>query len=155
MAQNWKAIKAFYEASQEAILSAGKNDWGIDPYAWETFMFLTPIERAFWNDLREEGCVMYPNFPVGRFFVDFANPCARIAIECDGAKYHTDVERDAARQREIEALGWTVYRLSGRACKQLDEISEEGVIESYSAGRSLLKELCAFKTTDIRIRRYA
>jgi len=67
--------------------------------------------------------VAYPQWPVGRFFVDFANPVAKVAIECDGKAFH-DVERDAKRQGEIEAMGWAVYRFTGREC------NVESVIET-------------------------
>ncbi len=38
----------------------------------------------------------------------------RLDIECDGAAFHTDKDRDAVRDRRIEAEGWTVIRFSGR-----------------------------------------
>lgn len=156
MAQNWDAIKRYYADFAQAILEAGPNNWGIDPYMWESVMTMTPIERAFWNDIREEGCVMYPNYPVGRFFVDFANPCARVAIECDGKAFHQDYEKDRARQKEIEAAGWQVYRLNGRQCMTLDRYDEDGEhIEALNAGRSLLRDLCHFKPTNIRVKAFA
>lgn len=39
----------------------------------------------------------------------------RIVIECDGAEFHTDTEKDAKRTEEIEKLGYQVFRVSGSA----------------------------------------
>jgi very-short-patch-repair endonuclease len=39
-----------------------------------------------------------------------------VAIECDGAAYHSSAAqkaRDRRRQNELESLGWTVLRFSG------------------------------------------
>ena len=38
----------------------------------------------------------------------------RLDIECDGAAFHTDFEKDAARDLAIQSEGWTVMRFSGR-----------------------------------------
>jgi hypothetical protein len=76
--------------------------------------------------------------------VDFGNPKARVAIECDGKVYHTDKAKDARRQAEIEALGWTVYRLSGAACNRPDEyLEDEYGNERLVVGpaRSLMREI--------------
>ena len=81
-------------------------------------------ERAFYgrayrvkDDIRAADLVMYPQYPIKGYFVDFANPAAKVCIECDGSQWHQDTEKDAIRQRNIEAQGWTMYRITGRACK--------------------------------------
>lgn len=123
---DWDRIRAHYKHNEMAIHQAGASSWGIDPYAWDhdAGIRMTYIEDWLWSDIRSVGAVLYPQYPVGRRFVDFGNPVARVAIECDGAKFHQDAEADAARQREIEALGWTVYRLTGRECRT-DEFSRD------------------------------
>ena len=124
---NWECIRAHYRHNDMAIHQAGADMWGIDAYAWEhdAGISMTPIERAMWSDIRAVGAILYPQYPVGRYFVDFGSPTAKVAIECDGAAYHTDAERDAQRQREIESLGWTVYRLGGKACLSNTERTED------------------------------
>ena len=50
------------------------------------------------------------------YYLDFALPDHMVAIECDGAAYHTSPRQkaaDARRQRELEALGWTFVRFTG------------------------------------------
>lgn len=115
--QRFARIQAHY-AKHASAIEGRRSEWAIDPYAWDhdAGIVLTPIESALWQDIRAEGLVMYPQYPVGRFFVDFANPAARVAIECDGALWHTDAGRDKLRQDEIERMGWSVYRITGRDC---------------------------------------
>jgi hypothetical protein len=119
-------VRAHYR-KHEAAITASRDEWAIDPYAWdhEAGIVLTPIERALWHDIRAEDLVLYPQHPVGRFFVDFGNPAWKVAIECDGARWHVDAQRDADRQAQIEAMGWSVYRISGRDCFTDQEISED------------------------------
>lgn len=114
----WDAIREHYARHRDEIVDSASYEWGIDAYEWERCpeIVMTPIEAALWQDIRSVGAVFYPQFPVGRFFVDFGNPVACVAIECDGAAYHKDIDRDDVRQREIEAHGWRVYRLTGREC---------------------------------------
>lgn len=118
------AIRAFYAANLRALL-ARLDEWGVDPYAWDHVLGirLTAIEFALWSDIRDANLVMYPQYPVGPFFVDFGNPAAKVAIECDGRAYHLDKAKDAERQRLIEARGWAVYRITGRDCFSQMEVS--------------------------------
>jgi very-short-patch-repair endonuclease len=114
----WGRIRAFYQGHEQALLTERADRWALDPYEWaiDAGITLTPIEEALWQDLRQAGVVMYPQYPVGRFFVDFANPKAKVAIECDGAQWHQDKAKDAARDQELQGLGWTVYRITGSHC---------------------------------------
>lgn len=117
MPNDWKRIRTHYANWHDQIMAAGRNEWGCDAYAWdEGFISLTPIEEWLWADIRANDAVMYPQYPVGRVFVDFANPVAKVAIECDGAAYHTDKAKDAARDAGLHQLGWTVYRFPGWLC---------------------------------------
>lgn len=44
--------------------------------------------------------------------VDFCFPGARLVIETDGARWHTDVVRDQARDNRLAVLGWRVLRVT-------------------------------------------
>lgn len=44
------------------------------------------------------------------YFVDFAIPSLRLAIECDEAYWHRDKKRERKRQNRIENLGWKMVR---------------------------------------------
>lgn len=117
---DWSRIRRFYDQYQLAIKAAGRNEWADgDAYLWDHRggIQMTPIETWLWSDIRALDAVLYPQYPVGRYFVDFANPIAKVAIECDGAEWHNDKAKDAARDAELEAMGWTVYRISGSDCR--------------------------------------
>lgn len=59
--------------------------------------------------------IKYGKDKLGRdryYFVDFALPKEKIAIECDGSYWHKDKKRDKIREERIKSLGWTVLRFS-------------------------------------------
>ena len=127
---NWAAIRTHYKKHTPAILAERRDEWGLDLYAWSDFgqpiIFLTPIEEWFWADSRDADLILYPQYPVGNLFVDFANPVAKVAIECDGAAYHINKQKDAIRDEFLSRLGWTVYRISGADCrKDFDEETKQ------------------------------
>lgn len=124
---NWNQIRDHYECVEKRIMNCKKSEWAIDPYAWDEgkgMINLTPIERMLWPEIRLHGAILYPQYPVAGFFVDFANPVAQIAIECDGKEFHDPV-KDAERDKKLRELGWTVYRISGADCyKNFDADSD-------------------------------
>lgn len=119
LGERFRRIKHNYRRKQEMV-DAGLDDWfRSDPYEiarWPTLF--TPIESSLWFDIRAWGLDLWPQLPVGRFFVDFGNPVARIAVECDGKQFHQDVAKDAARDQELGEMGWDVVRIPGWQCKR-------------------------------------
>lgn len=115
---DWDQIRDYYRKNNARILAAGKGAWGVERYSWEyeAGVMLTPIETWLWADISALSSVLYPQYPVGRRFVDFGSPCAKVAIECDGKEFHRDTKADNLRQAEIESHGWTVYRFPGWEC---------------------------------------
>ena len=84
--------------------------------------FDSPIEEAFWKARFEvapqELRGLKPQHAVfdGRYRIDFALPDRKIGIELDGYAWHSDRDtftKDRARQRELEADGWRIIRVSG------------------------------------------
>lgn len=133
--ERFQNIRANYRRHQ-AMVDAGLLGWfDSDPYEvgdWPSVF--TPIENALWCDIRMYGLDLWPQFPVGRFFVDFGNPVAKVAIECDGAEWHQDQAKDAARDQELESMGWQVIRIPGWQCVKriLDrEEAEDRGIEDW------------------------
>jgi len=133
----WEALKTFYKSVEFNIMSAGRNEWGIHPYEWEQFTTMTQIEAWFWQDVRIADIVLYPQYPVDRFFVDFANPVAKVAVECDGRDFHVDKEKDKRRDDILSAIGWKVYRITGRDCRK----DFNGKTMERSASRKLVDYL--------------
>jgi very-short-patch-repair endonuclease len=117
---DWNAIKQHYAMCAPEIAAARADQWAIDPYAWDGkgMIFLTPIEQNFWSDIRSTGLVLYPQYPECGFFLDFANPSVKVAIECDGAEFHTDWQKDREREKVLQSNGWKIYRISGRQCNE-------------------------------------
>lgn len=126
----FQAALYFYKSHTPLILDVPKNEWAGDPYAWSPFISLTPIEQNIWSDIRDANIVMYPQYPIEKFFVDFANPRAKVVMECDGYAYHLDKQKDKARDIRLQQLGWTVYRITGRDCNT--DFDEETMTKGYA-----------------------
>lgn len=111
-------IKEFYAEMEDAILAAPRNEYpfGFAPWCWDGVIEMTPIELWLWEEICNAQAIFYPQYPVGRRFVDFGNPGAKLAVECDGAAYHQNKEKDEARDAELKALGWDVIRITGSEC---------------------------------------
>lgn len=100
-------IREAYKQYEPDLLSGVRRspyDLGID---WQ----FSPIEDNVWAAIRYLGLPLYPQYPVGRFFVDFGDPKRKIAIEVDSIRWHKDKVKDAMRDKEIQKLGWRVYRI--------------------------------------------
>jgi len=119
LSERFNAIRHNYRRKQ-AMVDAGIDDWfRSDPYEIANWMAIfTPIESSLWCDIRGRGLDLWPQLPVGRFFVDFGNPVSRIAVECDGKEWHQDAAKDCARDQELEAMGWEVVRIPGWMCNR-------------------------------------
>lgn len=112
----WQAIREIYRLEQPSI-EAGMYD----PYIVDWPSLFTPIEREMWCSIRVFGGLrFFPQYPVGRFFVDFGDPWTKVAIECDGAQWH-NAEKDAARDKALREIGWITHRIKGRDCFADDE----------------------------------
>lgn len=96
----------------------------ICPYFLNWQSIFTRIESDIWSAIRYAGIPFYPQVPVGKFFVDFGDPHKKIAIECDGKRWHNK-ERDSMRDMELSKLGWSVYRIPGKECIKPEVIIDE------------------------------
>lgn len=126
---NFDLIRLHYGRVAPEIMRSPKNAWAVDPYAWNSVIHMTPIEDSFWSLVRDCGAVMYPQWPAARYFLDFANPVAKIAVECDGRQFH-DAKRDAIRDAHLRVMGWSVYRYTGSDCwrMQLMQHNSDGTL---------------------------
>lgn len=124
MLQNWHSrIRQSYEMQMPEIMKAGERDriGRIDPNWLPWHEMFSPIEADTWNMIRSLGVTLYPQVPVLGYFLDFANPYIRVALEVDGREWHQDVERDRIRDTNIGGLGWHVYRCTGSEVKRYRE----------------------------------
>lgn len=106
-----KRIREAYERSEKLILSGEMRS----PYSMDIDWKFTPIELNVWDEIRYLGLPLFPQYPVGPFFVDFGDPKRKIAIEVDGRQFHLNKEKDESREKKIRSLGWRVYRVPGYA----------------------------------------
>lgn len=110
-----KALRLYYILNEEKIISCSKKclyRW-YDSYTVDWSLIFTPIEQFAWNSIRCKGrIVLYPQYPVLGYFIDFANPYLKIGLELDGKKYHNK-DSDTKRDYELKQIGWRIYRVSG------------------------------------------
>jgi very-short-patch-repair endonuclease/transcription elongation GreA/GreB family factor len=75
------------------------------------------FEQRVFLDLRERGFRVRPQYPVGRYRIDLVveGGTRRLAVECDGDEFHGPEHEhdDALRQRDLERLGWSFWRVRG------------------------------------------
>ncbi len=72
----------------------------------------TDAERKLWFQLRDRrlaGLKFRRQMPLAQFVVDFCCEDAHLVIEVDGGQ-HSESDRDAARTKVLEAMGYLVLR---------------------------------------------
>jgi very-short-patch-repair endonuclease len=94
-----------------------------DPYALVKLMeheekrTESEFERLVLQRLMNAGYRVKTQWPVGAYRIDMVVEGAgkRLAVECDGDRYHTmeDLPQDMARQAILERLGWRFVRIRG------------------------------------------
>lgn len=81
---------------------------------------MNAFEADVFDALTEAGLSLVPQHGTSGYFVDFAVADPKqpgrfiLAIECDGASYHstpTTRDRDRLRQEQLERLGWKFHRI--------------------------------------------
>lgn len=77
------------------------------------YMGETQLEARVRIALEAQGVGFHQEYPFGRWSIDFAIPKHKVAIEADGAFWHTILSaRDARRDAAMAAGGWKVVRLA-------------------------------------------
>ncbi|MEU1405687.1 AAA domain-containing protein [Streptomyces sp. NPDC005728] len=80
-------------------------------------VFDSLFEQRVYLALRARGYRVRPQYPAGRYRIDLVveGGTRRLAVECDGDAFHNEenADADAARQRELERVGWTFVRIRG------------------------------------------
>lgn len=104
-----KAIRQNYKDLMDDIVASYPKT---DIYFIDWINIFSKAERLAWDDIRLVGAPLYPQFPVGPYFLDFGDPVKKIGIEIDSKEYHKNLEKDKVRQTKIEKLGWKIYRFN-------------------------------------------
>ncbi len=91
---------------------------------------VSPAEMALAAALDRAGITDYEQqVQVGRYFTDFYFPDCDLAVEVDGAEWHTDVERDRRRTRSLlkngvrDVLRLQAARVFNDAARCVEEIT--------------------------------
>jgi very-short-patch-repair endonuclease len=137
----WDFLRSYYAANEADILAAKPWQWGVPINEIDWRATSTPIESAMWDAIRMEGVIFYPQYPQAGFYLDFANPQAKVAIECDGFQWHMDQMKDHERDAKMRALGWTIYRVSGSKCMTQTKFDQDDNEVELSYPVMLLREL--------------
>lgn len=137
LSERFARIRKHYEAELPRMQAEHARTGRVhfDPYRLDFTSDMTPIEARAWADIRCAGLPFFPQLPVLGYFLDFADPFKKIAIECDGKQWH-DAERDAKRDARVRAEGWTVYRIPGSMCTRTLRRPADLLIEKQEAGYS-------------------
>ncbi len=80
----------------------------------------SPFEREMYDELTQRGYWVTPQVRVGQYRIDMVvegHDDARLAVECDGDKYHGADKwaDDMQRQRVLERAGWVFWRCFANA----------------------------------------
>lgn len=136
-----RKVRRFY-IHHEAAICKRPDDWGIDAYAWdhEAGIRLTPAQESLWHDIRGADAVLYPQYPVGPYFIDFANPAAKVGVVIFSAEAPEAMLRD-----QFEDMGWKMYFIEDVVCGQdLQEHEDEHghVTVTRSAPAEFIRSIC-------------
>jgi len=103
---------------------------------------LNPFERDVEARLRAVGIPLIPQYGCSGYWIDFAvqHPTRRgqmiLAIECDGATYHSSAtarDRDRLRQEHLERLGWSFHRIWSQDWFYHHETETSRALAAYQA----------------------
>jgi very-short-patch-repair endonuclease len=121
----------------------------------------SPFERDVYDILTERGYRVTPQVPVGGFRLDMVvegHNDNRLAIECDGDRYH-GLDRwadDMQRQRILERAGWRFWRcFASTFCMHRQDVVEDLLHTLHERGIEPVGAEGANRSTYVEKRRYA
>lgn len=92
-------------------------DSSMDAYSSEENKVDSEFERLVLKDLETKGYKVTPQWKVGSYRIDLVVEGLRdrLAVECDGDRFHTleNLQADMERQAVLERLGWRFIRIRG------------------------------------------
>ena len=88
----------------------------------------TDVERRLWSVLRNRqlgGAKFRRQYPIERYFADFACVEARLIVELDGGQHDEQAGYDARRTEVLETCGWKVIRFwNNEVTENLDGVAD-------------------------------
>lgn len=119
-------VRDYYESNMGHIMAQYKDrPWAMyESYPFDWHYILNEVEFIVWGITKEKGYMpFYPQFPVLNYFLDFAHPGKKIAIEVDGIEFH-NIEKDRKRDLMLKSKGWRVIRIPGAEVVRTNYSSE-------------------------------
>lgn len=122
----YSAIRLYEKGEQ----LADPLKWPIDPYYYQSaFMFgwsFYDLEKKAWDTILSSRLCFFPQWselsgyekdPFRHYYLDFANPWLKLAIEIDGKQHNQPKakKKDIERDKRLRSLGYTVYRIPSSA----------------------------------------
>jgi len=101
-----------------------------------------PFEEQVVEFLENEGYEVECQYGAGNFWLDIVvkeRGRNLLAIECDGAAYHTSLvarTRDRARQRILEKLGWRIHRVWSANWWLFEQQEKDAIVAAINAART-------------------
>ncbi|MFM2059590.1 MAG: hypothetical protein RLY71_3975 [Pseudomonadota bacterium] len=98
------------------------------------------FEREMFDELVKRGYRVQPQVPCGGYRIDFVvegNEGRRLAVECDGDRFHGpgQWQDDMVRQRVLERAGWTFWRcFASSFVRRRDEVMQDLLTTLHQLG---------------------
>ncbi len=97
----------------------------------------SPFEREMYDELTQRGYWVTPQVKVGQYRIDMVvegKNDARLAVECDGDKYHGADKwaDDMQRQRVLERAGWVFWRCFASAFIRRRKVMLEDLLKTLT-----------------------
>lgn len=143
---------------KESDLRKGLLNYASDPSAYNTKMQKieeeseSPFEEEVAKALVSRGYHIYQQWKVGSYRLDIVAEYRknRIAIECDGERFHSGeqkIREDMERQTILERIGWRFIRIRGSKYYRNKEKTIEDIIDQLN-DRGIYPESSNYQNVD-------
>ena len=93
----------------------------------------SPFEKEIYDFLIQNDFSVKCQWPVGHYFIDLVvqGVDKRVAIECDGDRYHPPekLAADMERQAVLQRLGWKFIRVRGSEFYRRKSATQKNILE--------------------------
>jgi hypothetical protein len=106
-----KEVGLVYKRQESDIIVAKGR---VDVYSFGNWKsILNANEHNVFESIRIIGAPLLPQYPAGKYYLDFGNPYYKIGLEVDSITFH-DREKDIKRDMDLKELGWKIFHLTSR-----------------------------------------
>lgn len=137
-----RVVSEYYKEVEPKLLATHEEskDRFYNPYPFDWGVLFSPIESLAWSCIRTKGrMVLYPQYPVLNYHLDFGNPGFKIGLELDGKEFH-DSDKDIERDEILKKEGWIIFRITGREMNNLDFIDPTEIYEEHRDEYKIVKD---------------